>query len=326
MTLTVNRTLRLADGQYFSEPQKKTGIAIHHTVCRGARTAFESWQTDHTADGSVSHIATAYLIDHDGTVYEVFDPTAWAYQFGLTWADPARTTFEKRFVGIEIASEGPLLEQNGCLYAFDQISPDTRRPRDGAFDAGQAYRGYRWFSRYQPAQLTRLGQLVDELCHRFSITRVYPSSPLDCFGESLAHFEGVIGHAMVRPDKSDPAPDPRMWQALRELAAVAPTTMASSPASSQATPTGPARDAAANLFTSNMSRVNAMDAAAGSLVKDLLMELERQGTYLRLSTPPPGSHWIGYDVVSGDRTRVAPLAHALGFANVTDKLLEARHA
>ncbi|MBI2403214.1 MAG: hypothetical protein HYW06_05780 [Gemmatimonadetes bacterium] len=49
MALDIVRTLRLPDSEFFSGTQRKTGIAIHHTV------------------------GTAYLIDHDGTVFEVLD-------------------------------------------------------------------------------------------------------------------------------------------------------------------------------------------------------------------------------------------------------------
>ena len=88
--------------------------------------------------------------------------------------------------------------------------------------------------------------------------------------DALASFEGVIGHAMVRDDKSDPAPDPRLWATLEQMAglqSVAVTTPL----------TGVERDA---LFSRNARRLNRMDTAAGSLVKNLLMELKRRRTYL----------------------------------------------
>jgi hypothetical protein len=30
-------------------------------------------------------VATAYVIDRDGTVFELFDPAAWAFHLGLPW-------------------------------------------------------------------------------------------------------------------------------------------------------------------------------------------------------------------------------------------------
>ncbi|MBI4500907.1 MAG: hypothetical protein HY700_07075 [Gemmatimonadetes bacterium] len=59
MAVKVNRSLRLAATEYFPEAQRKLGIAIHHTVCRDARAAFESWQRDTAKDGTVSHVVTS---------------------------------------------------------------------------------------------------------------------------------------------------------------------------------------------------------------------------------------------------------------------------
>jgi hypothetical protein len=70
----------------------------------------------------------------------------------------------------------------GDLYCFDRISPRTRKAKREAFDYGQPYRGYQWFDRYSTAQLTALGDLVDDLCTRFAIP--------------LARFKGVIGQTI----------------------------------------------------------------------------------------------------------------------------------
>ncbi|MBI4501654.1 MAG: hypothetical protein HY700_10880 [Gemmatimonadetes bacterium] len=95
MAVNVDRTLRLPDSEYFPEPQRKSGIAIHHTVCGAARTTFELWRKD-SAAGGPRRVTTAYLIEREGTIYEIFDPAAWAYQFGLSWPDDRRIPFEKR--------------------------------------------------------------------------------------------------------------------------------------------------------------------------------------------------------------------------------------
>jgi len=324
MTVHVDRSVRLPEGEYFAERQRKTGIALHHTVGRSARSTVEHWRTDRAAGGAPRRVGTAYVVERDGTVFEVFDPEAWAYQFGLTWPVAGRLAFEKRFIGIEIASEGGLIERDGILYAFDTVSPRTMVARAEAFDYGRAYRGYRWFDRYEPEQLEAVGRLVDELCSRFEIPRQYPDRPFDYHGEALAAFEGVIGHAMVRPDKSDPAPDRRLWDALGDLAALRPTAV---------TPSAPPRSSASlnqreidELFRENARRINAMSTAAGSMVKALVMELERRRVYVRLDDPEPRGHAIGYAVAQGDANLVARLARALGFLSVTDRMLEVRHA
>lgn len=324
MTVHVDRSLRLADGEYFAERERKTGIAIHHTVCGAARTTIELWQKDRTPDGRRRRVATAYVIERDGAIFEVFDPEHWAYHLGVRWRQPLKHAFEQRFIGIEIASDGGLTERDGVLYAFGQASPQTLRAKAQSFDYGRLYRGYRWFDRYEPAQLDALGRLVDELCGRFPIPRCYPDRPFDYYGEALAEFEGVIGHAMVRSDTSDPAPDPALWATLEDLARLAPTAVAPSqrPAPSRQLSR---RDVEA-LVHENARRINAMSTAAGSLVKTLVVELERRRVYLRLADPAPRGHAIEYAVAQGDARLVARLARALGFKHVTDRLLEARHA
>ncbi|HWO89927.1 MAG TPA: N-acetylmuramoyl-L-alanine amidase [Gemmatimonadales bacterium] len=321
MAVHVDRSLRLPDDEYFAEPQAKNGIALHHTVCDKARTTLMLWRRDRTAGGKPKRVATAFVIDRDGTIFQAFDPACWAFQFGLSWARSDRIPFERRFIGIEIASEGGLLEHDGRLYAYDRVAPHFEKSPDEALDCGTPYRGFRWFDRYEPAQLTALGGLVDELCARFSIPRVYPAQPFLYYGDALRSFNGVIGHAMVRSDKSDPAPDPDLWRTLERLAGLVPTPISPSPlATAIATPLTDVEVEA--LFTRNMRRLDRMSVAAGSLVKTLLMELERRDVYLKLATPAPGGRSVGYDVVQGDRDEVIHLGRALGFMRVTEQELE----
>jgi len=324
MAVHVDRSLRLPQSEYFATRQAKSGIALHHTVGGNAQTSFRLWRSDKTDGDRPNLVATAYLIERDGTVFEVFDPAAWAYQFGLPWTPAARLAFERRFIGIEIASEGGLIERDGELYCFDRVSPRTRKPKEEAFDCGDPYRGYRWFDRYELAQLEALGRLVDDLCTRFAIPRQYPDQPFDYYGDALAPFEGIIGHATVRKDKSDPAPDPRLWQMLEQLAALRPTAV-TPPERFKGPPSLNSRQIE-DLFAQNARCINAMDVAAGSLVKALLMELERRRAYLRLAQPQPGAHAVGYELVQGDRGAVSRLARALGFQTVSGRLLEVRHA
>jgi len=323
MPVQTDRSLRLPESEYFAERRPKSGIALHHTVCSSARTTLDIWRRDTAGDGTPRRVATAFVIDRDGTVYEAFDPACWAWQFGLRgWSTPDRVAFEQRFVGIEIASEGGLTEHDGRLYAYGRVAPVFEKPPAEALDCGAPWRGYRWFDRYEPAQFTALGRLVDDLCARFAIPRLYPAPPGRCYGAALARFAGVIGHAMVRADKSDPAPDPALWATLERMAGLEPVAVPSSePVASHASG---AADAA--LFAANARRLNRMDVAAGSLVKALLMELERRDVYLALATPAPDGHAVDYAVVRGDPQRVARIARALGFERVTDRRLEVRRA
>jgi len=115
MTVEIDRSLRLPESEFFPERQRKTGIAIHHTVCGSARTTVNIWRKDKASDGGPSRVATAYVIDWDGTIFEAFDPAAWAWQFGLAWRDELRLPFERRFISVRRPSHVLHLRQpNGA--------------------------------------------------------------------------------------------------------------------------------------------------------------------------------------------------------------------
>ena len=240
----------------------------------------------------------------------------------MDWSPPARIQFEKRFIGIELASEGGLIEAHGHLYCFDVVSPRTKKNRAEAMDHEREYRGYRWFDRYEDRQLVALAKLVDELCSRFPIPRRYPDPPFDYSGDALLHFQGIIGHAMVRRDKSDPAPDQRLWNTLINVAALRPAAVNTRTREDQRVMGS--RDLE-TLFTENMRQIDTMDVAAGSLVKGLLMALERRKTYLRLSDPTPGGHEIAYQFLQGEQAQVRRIARALGFRATSADRLVVRH-
>lgn len=323
MALTFDRTLRFPDGEFFATPEQKTGIALHHTVGGSARSTYKWWMDDRTEAGARLMVGTAYIIDRDGTVFEVFDPAAWAWQFGLPWAQAKKIKFERRFIGVELASEGPLIESNGQLYCFDRVSPKTVKPRAEAFDLGRTYRGYRYFDKYEDAQVASLIELINKLCDDFQIRRQAPSRFFDYYGEQLADFEGIIGHTMVRQDKSDPAPDQALWDRIIRECRVTAVTIGAPPAGAGGTMTD---QEIQQLFNQNTGELDRMSVAAGSMVKGLIMELAdgNRKTYIRLRNPVVGGHKVEYDFVQGDRTLVGRLARALGFQSVTDSVLEVR--
>ena len=91
-----------------------------------ARNAFDWWQT-----AQPQRIATAYLVERDGGVFEVFDPRFWAYHLGLVGTGGR---LDRRSIGIELASEGRREERHGELLAFG-------RPFGGAvYDHGAPWR------------------------------------------------------------------------------------------------------------------------------------------------------------------------------------------
>jgi len=318
MPISINRDLRLPDSEYFPSRDAKSGICLHHTLGGTARSTFNWWRDDR------NHVGTAYIIARDGTVHEVFDPHCWAWQFGIRWPYDQKIAFEKRIIGIEIASEGGLKEHHGNLYCFDRINERTLKNRDEAFDYGEAFRGYRYFDKYEAAQIDSLCELVNDLCGQYNIPRQTPEDHYKYYGERLGQFKGIIGHTMVRKDKSDPAPDQSMWDTLISRCALQ-TVDFTSPPDSNSPDTDIDTDA---LFEHNVQQINKMNVAAGSMVKGLIMELEREAreTFIRLKDPGVDGHIVHYEFVKGDADLVYRLARALGFKSVTSDTLEVHSA
>jgi hypothetical protein len=322
MALKIDYSLRLPDGQFFPAARKKTGIAIHHTVGGTAFSTVAFWLKDRTRAGKHRMVGTAYIIGRDGTVNQVFPPTSWAFQFGLKWPVAERLKFEQRFIGIELASEGGLLDAGDRLYCFDRISRKTVKPRSETFDYGTEYRGYRYFDRYEPAQIDSLVTLINHLCDTYSIKRQVPFPPLDFYGDRLADFKGIIGHAMVRSDKTDPAPMTSLWDRLTADCRL--TRMPNPPISQLDTPRL-TDDELERLFASNVHQIRTLSVAAGSLVKGLVMELERRDTYIRLYYAEPNGNGVEYEFLTGNEELVKRLATALGIECVGESKLQVHH-
>ncbi|MCU1286776.1 MAG: hypothetical protein JWO13_3126 [Acidobacteriales bacterium] len=192
--MIISTDLRLPSTEYFNAPQKKDLIVLHHTVGGSAKSTFAYWRTD------PEHIGTAYIVERDGTIFEVFPPECWAYHLGLKIGP--KGVMDKRSIGIEIASEGALLERGGKYYAFGRMAEQTQfaGPR---FDNKTVWRDYRYFAEYTPQAIDSVCQLVDKLLTQFSIARQTPASRLDCNLAGYRNYKGVLTHCQLRADKTD---------------------------------------------------------------------------------------------------------------------------
>lgn len=319
----IDRSLTLPVGEFFEPAGQKNGICIHHTVGGTARSTYDWWRKDRSADGTGRRVGTAYLIERDGSIHEVFAPEAWAYQFGLSWRVDRKLAFEKRFIGIELASVGPLLEKDGAFYCFDRVDNKTRVDKRTVFDFGKTWRGYRYWTRYPEAQVDALIELIDDLCARFLIERRVPSDFTRFYGEELFDFEGVIGHTMVRTDKTDPNPDTEFWRRVVRDCGLQSVAIGSTPP-----PAGGGRITdvqVAALLADNARQVDLLERGARGLVLSLLDELARDGrrSYIRLSHATPNGNSVRYELVHGDPSLVPLAAKSLGFKSWSNHLLEA---
>jgi N-acetyl-anhydromuramyl-L-alanine amidase AmpD len=209
-TVAIDRTThRLAPKEFHPVATPKDLVVLHFTAGRTARSAFDTWRTD------PQRIATAYIVDMDGTILEVFPPDHWASHLGVKGTN---NLHDRRSIGIEIANVGPLQPAAGDPTVLNFWPPTvakvasfgTRYCRMDETDKyiSTPFRGKQHFASYPAVQVDAVAALVQHLCERFSIPATLPSLAhrFECDLPRFTRFAGVCSHANFRPDKWDIGP------------------------------------------------------------------------------------------------------------------------
>jgi len=196
----VNRDLlRLPDSCYFKSRQEKDLIVLHFTAGGSARSSFDWWRK------SSNRVSTPYLIDMDGSVYEVYDPENWSYQLGIQNAD-ANHSNDKRSIGIEICNYGPLKLKGDTLYSWPKdFNNKYCELSQGEKYVKTSFRGFNYYAAFTEFQKASTSYLVDELCSKFGIKSVIAPEPKrnECDVPFFSKWKGICTHANFRPDKFD---------------------------------------------------------------------------------------------------------------------------
>lgn len=208
------RTLRLPPGQYIPEHHKKDLIVLHFTAGSSARSAFNSWL------GDLRRVATAYIVDKDGSIFETFDPQCWAYALGID--HPKASATEKRAIQIEIANVGPLKRKGDNLYWWPKdYSTKYCGLNETAKYVQGSYRGFEYFATFTAEQESAVCSLVALLCAEFNVPPVLATGKLTVADlPFFADFKGVCAHQNFRADKFDVGPAffwPELNDALKRV-------------------------------------------------------------------------------------------------------------
>ena len=190
--MNIDRSLRLTPNRYVREMHPKERIFLHHTQGASAQSTFNWWQSQE------ARIAAAYIIDRDGTIFEVFDPEYWAFQLGLR--TPDARFIEQSSIGIELANYGPLIKTNNQFFALD----GKQRFNGPVFE--YEWRDYSYWEAYTSEQMQSSFELVNYLCDNFRIPKQILEGDPFRYNVHLRGFRGVLTHCNVRFDKTDPHP------------------------------------------------------------------------------------------------------------------------
>lgn len=217
--------------QYYREETVKTQIALHHTVSGAfAQGVVDWWNKD------PQRIATSFIIQGDGKIFQLFSTKYWAHHLGIksdflkkmgfTDAGSRNTILNKTTVGIEICNWGPLLKGPDKEYHPVKWDPALKRyvpnikitieaDRIEAYD--KPFREFKYFEKYTDEQILATERLLIYLCEKFDISKTYNTDMWNVSKNALSGKSGVWGHVSVRPDKSDPHPQPELIEMLQNL-------------------------------------------------------------------------------------------------------------
>ena len=194
--------LSLPESQYFNQQPAKDLIILHFTAGQSARSAYDAWAV------SSARVATAFIVDIDGSIYETFPPSKWAYHLGVTNG----TAHEKRSIGIELANVGPLRVSASDPKALTWW-PENWKKKWCLIDetpryVKSKYRGADYFASFPEPQVRATARLVSSLCEQFSIPRTIPPSSkrMEHDPKYFAQFKGIAAHHNFRADKWDVGP------------------------------------------------------------------------------------------------------------------------
>jgi N-acetyl-anhydromuramyl-L-alanine amidase AmpD len=201
-------TLALPAKDFVGEETRKDLVVLHFTAGRTARSAFDTWRKD------PKRVATSYIVDADGTIYELFHPSFWASHLGIGKTH----RHDRRSIGIEIVNVGPLQPSSEDRAILNWWPPKSKGAAEFTTKfcsldetdryVTAEYRAMSHFASYPDVQVDAVAALVRGLCSHFSIATTLAPQPrrFECDVNSFAAFQGVCTHANFRADKWDIGP------------------------------------------------------------------------------------------------------------------------
>lgn len=202
MSLFINRQqYALTDSKFKAEKSKKDLIVLHYSAGSTAFSAFQSWKA------RTDRVSSAFVIEKNGMIFQCFDPSFWAFHLGLKTPHWESGRHDKRSIGIEIASEGPLIRKGEFLYWW----PNKYNVKYCHVEEKEKYicadwRGMQYHSVITEEQIKSTVSLVQELCAQFNIPPDLSIKKMEYDIEFFKKWTGISCHHNFRSDKFDTGP------------------------------------------------------------------------------------------------------------------------
>lgn len=212
-SISINRNHRLSSGQYIQQRKEKKQIFLHFTAGGpNAKNVIDYW------DSNEPRVATPYVIDGDGDIYECYDPDYWSYHLGIKGT---KGRLDKASVGIEICNYGPLKLKDGKYYAWPGDYSKKSIPQNEVYSLPRGFRGFQYYQSFTDGQINATERLCEHLIEKYDIEVQYEFdySWFDYDNEVIRQtLPGIWSHTTVRKDKFDLYPDHRILEMLNRLA------------------------------------------------------------------------------------------------------------
>jgi|WetSurMetagenome_2_1015567.scaffolds.fasta_scaffold812914_1 N-acetyl-anhydromuramyl-L-alanine amidase AmpD len=164
----------------------KQMIIIHGTGGNSVDGAITWWKNDQQ-----TAVTTPFVIDRDGTRYDLFDPHYDSYHCGVR-------KLNRISIGIEIVGWNQLKNIQGKFFTYTGKEIPAERVIKVLM-----FRGYEYFEKPTDAQIESLDITIDELCVEFGIPKIWKR---DWILEP-SKFKGLTTHSCVNGNKYDFPPD-----------------------------------------------------------------------------------------------------------------------
>jgi N-acetyl-anhydromuramyl-L-alanine amidase AmpD len=185
-------TEELPSIEYYKAAKKKQQIVLHHTVSSTGKHIDDWWKSDQ----GKSKIATAFVVDKNGDIYQLFSPEYWAWHIGGN----AGRRHNEQSIGIEVVNEGQLFWREDDTYWWwvDNDYPEGRFRYEGSpITLSEPYRGFLHFASYTKEQVDSTHDLIFYLFDKFpEIPRRFINT-FD-YREDALGFKGVVMHVNLR--------------------------------------------------------------------------------------------------------------------------------
>lgn len=185
-------------GQFIAQVTPKRNITLHHTVSSTARSALTWWDMD------PARVATPFVLEKDGRVFQAFDEKYWAYHLGLKHT--RNEELNKCSIPIEIVNEGPLIKaaDGSFRWNFGPARPQGSPYKGEVFTASKPWRGFQYWAAYTPEQYAALSELVQWLLVIYNLPPTIAIT--DKCNVFIPDQYTIYAHHHVRADKTDVSP------------------------------------------------------------------------------------------------------------------------